>query len=138
MVCRLGYKRQKYKNIKNIIFFAPNQDTGLIFSMNILLIYKQLFFKYFVCLFDGYAVKDITVFKKLMSRKFRFYFCFFRHHIEQPLGPMLFSNSKRNYIYLLLEDQLDSINFATSTPPYCINRLWNKSIIFKSLYSGLK
>ncbi len=29
------------------------------------LIYKQLFYKYFVCLFDSYAIEGIKVFKKI-------------------------------------------------------------------------
>ena len=39
--------------------------------MNIPLIYKQLFYKYLVCLFDGYTIKDITFFKKLLYIRFR-------------------------------------------------------------------
>ena len=56
-VYQLGYNRQKYKNIKKANFFAPNQDTLLIFSMNIPLIHEQLFYKYFVCLFDWLGYK---------------------------------------------------------------------------------
>ena len=41
--------------------------------MNIPLIYKQLFYKNFVCLFDRYAIKDITVFKKLYKGFVIFY-----------------------------------------------------------------
>ena len=48
------------KNQRNE-FLCP--FTGLIFSMNIHLIYKQLFYTYFVCLFDGYAIKEITFFQ---------------------------------------------------------------------------
>ena len=47
--------------------FVRGLYPGLIFSMNIPLIYKQIFYKYFDCLFDGCVIKDIMVFKNYSS-----------------------------------------------------------------------
>ncbi len=44
----------------NVIFSAPKQDNALIFCVHIALVYKQLFYKYFVRRSVGQATKGKT------------------------------------------------------------------------------
>ena len=70
--------------------------------MNIPLIYNQLFYKYFVCLFDGYAIKDITVFKKLSTTNMVTTFYFLDKHGKQiascNLGFLVHGDLTKKYI----------------------------------------